>query len=1051
MFATMVAMQLLSAPAFGQEVKPWTVNYTIQLVPASQNPSFAPEPMVISGSIGIGGLANYSSIPFSGNLSLTQNVTGTLMVASDNPPSSYWLDYLTTDSPQYLVPILTTQYYHPYNWRFDKIGSSYRFHTESQRYEGYYGFVGQQSDYSIISDMLNYTTRVDEVEIRLKMSRARFITFNETAFYPLLSSVSFDTPSTYHLSSDSLSALVPAWMNTTQVSGAFTLVLPALPAPTSMDIPFTLNLSTPQPGLIDVGSPLMSTLSATSSTWLSDDKSFFINALLDDPETIGRIDEGQRDLSDALKSFAAGDMSAFGFSFSNAMKLTAETRQARNDTTFFAVYLISPIVIVFLFVVSAMVGHLAFNGKPSYIVAIFAAILAVSFIAHPALRIYALSIETDIRTIPSAVISIVLVGAAAYMIFKRAGAQTVYGLAISTAMRLIRARKLRGFLSLLAVIVVASSVVPTVTLKTTSPVLTSQAAVTQDHAFSTVFATWSVHVRTSSSDFTTEGLRPLYSGEADYLAEAAGLDPWTTVSVGKVILTTDEGSAAGALVVLDLTKLSQITGLPLGAQADNLSGKILLSSDIATGDLASAREVNVNGQIVQVAGLIQPNAIVAPDNRTLADLLLGVPILTGGFSISGARTTTLSGPFIGIMDRSEANEIGLSLFDLCVIGKSQNIQIQTLQDITLANRNWMTYVEPEARISVDAVLSYSFGVVSGSSLETVYATLPLTVAVGSWASQLVLMVIGGLVVMNVVVNSVIERRKEAITFSSLGASPSFVTNMFIAEGLTLGALGGAIGYAIGYAASTWLGVSSPAIRAELYTLTPLLLVLFLSMLTTALGSISPARSAILQIVPSREILKREVGEIRFDPNGDALIMVPMRIKITEWRKFSTFLRSLVNPPTTSYAYGLWIMEHKKVDSVDRLTVDYKSYAGALAERKMTYLIDVRPTSMGEFSGVELKVSGFPQWTDGHRILLKEMLYELKDQLITYTAYASTTAKLSPEEQMEDIKEQLVRMKAEREGLAKNLRDLDWAISDLEARADKLSKELGPSDKGAEGQ
>jgi len=54
--------------------------------------------------------------------------------------------------------------------------------------------------------------------------------------------------------------------------------------------------------------------------------------------------------------------------------------------------------------------------------------------------------------------------------------------------------------------------------------------------------------------------------------------------------------------------------------------------------------------------------------------------------------------------------------------------------------------------------------------------------------------------------------------------------------------------------------------------------------------------------------------------------------------------------------------------------------------------------------------------------------------------------LAPEEQMEDIREQLARMRTEREGLAKNLRDLDWAISDLEARADKLSKEPGQSTK-----
>jgi hypothetical protein len=1041
MLAMIVTMQLLVVPVFGQEPATWTINYVVRMVPARPDASSAPEPMAISGSIDLRGLPNSTSIIFSGSLSLEQNITGTLTVVSDNPPNYYWLNQITTDTPQYVASILASQYYRPYDWRFDKQGSLFRLYPVSRESGGYFYSTGSQTDYSIITDQLNYTTRVATVDVKLIMARATLITFNQTAFYPLLSSISFDTPSAYHLASDSSSALVPVWMNTVQLAGAFTMVLPALPTPRTVDIPFALNLSTRQPGIADVGRALMSTLNTTSSTWLNDDESFFLTALLDDPETIGRIEEGKRDLDKALKSLKAGDVTAFGFSFSNAMKLTAETRQAREDATFFAVYLIAPVVIVFLFVASALVGHLVFNGKPSYIAAIFVGILAVSFVAHPALRIYALSLETDVKTIPSVVITVVLVGATAYMVFKRAGAQTVYGLAISTAMRLTKARRLRGFLSLLAVVVVAASVVPTVTLKTTSPVLTSQTAVTEGHTFSSAFATWSVRIRTSTSDRTLEGLRPLLPGEDSYLADATKLDPWTTLSVSKVSLSVAGGSMTGALIVLDIDRLREITGLPFSQQANNLSDGIFLSADIAIGALESADWVDVNGRQVRVAGLFQPGTVVGPDNRTLTDLLLNVPILTGGFSLRGASTTTVGGPFLGILDRSKATEIGLSMFDLGVIGTAGNASVDDLGSVTMANRDWMTYVDPDAQISIDAVLSYRFGTISGPSLETVYATLPSTVALGSWPSQLLLMVIGGLVVMNVVVNSVIERRKEAITFSSLGASPSFVTNMFIAEGLTLGALGGAIGYALGYAASAWLGVSSPAIRAELYTLTPLVLVLFLSMLTTALGSIFPARSAILQIVPSREILKREVGEIRFDPNGDALIMVPMRIKITEWRKFSTFLRELVSPPTTSYAYGLWIMGHKRVNSIDTLTVDYKAFGGALAERKMTYLVDVRPTSMGEFSGVELKVSGFPEWSDGHKILLKDMLYQLKDDLIKYTAYAATTAKLSPEEEMQDIQEQLARMRKERDELDKNLRQLEWGISDLEARAAKLTKEL----------
>ena len=1038
---TIVAMQLLAIPVSGQDAGVWVINYTIRVVPASPDASFAPEPMVISGSIDLGGLS--TSIAFSGNLSLAQNVTGTLRVESENPPSSYWLDQFITDRPQYVVSIMPTQRYRLYNWEFEEEGSSYRFYPVASQYEGY-SFFGTEADYSDIRGDVNYTGREVTIDVKLMMASARLVSFDQTASYSLLSSISFDTPSTYHLSGDSSLALVPTWMNVTQLSGGYTVVLPALPDPRRATIPFILDLNTSQPGRVDMGTRLMSILNTTAATWLNDDENFFHDTLLDDPETIGRIEEGKRDLDKALESIAAGDTATFGFYMSNALKLTAEIRQARTDVTFFVVYFIAPIVITFLFIASAMVGHLVFNAQPSYIVGIFIGVLAVSFAAHPALRIYALSIELDIKTLPSIVVTVTLVGAAAYMVFKRAGAQTVYGLAISTAMRLMKARRFRGFLSLLAVVVVAASVVPTITLKTTSPVLASQTAISEDHKFSSAFATWSLHMKTSTSDTTMEGLRPLHPGEAGYLADAAKLDPWTTLSVSKADLSLAEGSVGGALAVLDLKRLSEIMGLSLSPQGGNLSEGILLSASIAIGPLASADWVNIDGEQVRVAGLFEPSALVGPDNRTLAELVLNVPILMGGFSLRGASMSTIGGPFLGILDRSKAEEIGLRVIDLGVIGKAGSVPVEELQDITLANRNWLTYVDAEAQLAVDAVLSYRFDIASGSSLKTIYAALPLMVAVGSWPSQLLLMVMGGLVVMNVVVNSVIERKKEAITFSSLGASPSFVTNLFIAEGITLGALGGTIGYAVGYAASAWLGVSSPAIRAELYTLTPLLLVLFLSMLTTALGSIFPARSAILQIVPSREILKREVGEIRFDPNGDALIMIPMRIKTTEWRKFSTFLRQLVNLPTTSYAYGLWIMEHKRVNFVDMLTVDFKAFEGSLAERKMTYLVDVRPISMGEFSGVELKVAGFPEWSGGHRMLLKNMLYELKDQLIKYTAYAGATGKLAPEEEMEDIQEQLVRMRKERDELEKNLRELEWGISDLEARATRLNKELDKS-------
>jgi len=1038
----MVLMQSVVGPTYGQDESTWLVSYEMRLSYAGTNSSYAPELANLSASIVLSGPGFWTSIPVEGNLSAAHNITGTAEIEAGNAPNYANIDDIWVGSPVYIVSLYISQrYYGLYDWEFTRDGSGYRFSTIQRSYRGW-GFEVTGSDYSSVMVIANDTTRQVHVDVNLMMARATLVALNFSDASAFMGQISFGIPTSFMLSTDGSLAMLPPWLNATTLPGSYVVSLPALPTATTVTIPISVEVSTAEASGTTAGGKLLADLAGTASTWLQQDEQFFRETLLDDSETMGRISEAMTDLVESEQLRAAGDVVDSGFLLTNALRLAAETREARDTAMFYSIYVIAPVVISFLLVVAALVSHLAFNGKTSYVVGIFLALLAVSFLCHPALRIYAVSVGIDAKSIPSIVATVVLLGAASFLVFKRAGAQTVYGLAFSTSLRMIKARKLRGFLSLLAVVVVATSVVPSVTLQGTSQVLASQISAEATRHVSWAYSTWAVKVQTPGGETVREGLRPLQPGEASYLASAASLGAWTTLSVAKGVLSVGDKSVTGTFVVADIAKLVDMLGLQFQQLDSNLSSGVLILGDVGVGPASAVAQVN--GRQVRVVGLVSSESLLAPKDEMLSDFLLNTPVMTGGLSMSGASARPIGGPLLGVVDSKSALALGLSLTDLAVVGELGSTSIdQTaaeLQSVTMANRDWLTYTNGQAQIHVEVVLSYEFDISAGSSASSVCATLPTTVAAGNWGAQLILMGIGGLIVMNVVMNSVVERRREAITFSSIGASPSFVTNLFIAEGVTLGALGGSIGYALGYAASAWLGVSSTAIKAELYTLTPLILVLVVSILTASLGSILPARSAILQIVPSREILKKEVGEIRFDPSGNALINLPIRIRSWQWKKFSEFLQNLVSPPITSFAYGLWITEYKKVNSVDRLIADYTAYGGALAERKVTYDVDVRPISMGEFDGVELKVSGHPEWTGGHKMLLKEMLYALKDRLIRYTV-DRTEIEETPEEEIEEIEAQLARMRAERGDLSKSLSLLDRGILALEEKEAELREKM----------
>lgn len=112
----------------------------------------------------------------------------------------------------------------------------------------------------------------------------------------------------------------------------------------------------------------------------------------------------------------------------------------------------------------------------------------------------------------------------------------------------------------------------------------------------------------------------------------------------------------------------------------------------------------------------------------------------------------------------------------------------------------------------------------------------------SYIFLVILVVIGGASMASSTFSNVIERRREIGTLMALGATPSFVTNLFLAKAVLLGLVGGIGGYVLGSVLAYFLGPRFADIAVQ-----PLpgllLLATGVAVCVTLLASYIPARRA----------------------------------------------------------------------------------------------------------------------------------------------------------------------------------------------------------------
>lgn len=148
---------------------------------------------------------------------------------------------------------------------------------------------------------------------------------------------------------------------------------------------------------------------------------------------------------------------------------------------------------------------------------------------------------------------------------------------------------------------------------------------------------------------------------------------------------------------------------------------------------------------------------------------------------------------------------------------------------------WMAATEDEARAMMRARrhLSYhapdNFGVVSPSSITGLWERLTgqiFAIAVGLTS---VFLVVGGIVIMNIMLASVVERTREIGIRKSLGARRRHIVMQFLVEAMTLTAVGGVVGILLA------VGVSALVRAAGLPAQTPVHAVVLALALSTGVG------------------------------------------------------------------------------------------------------------------------------------------------------------------------------------------------------------------------
>jgi len=926
------------------------------------------------------------------------------------------------------IAVVTDYYSAVQNWsvRFD--GKNYTYYVSQLRWGS---TTRIQPDDLILEYHADTVFRRISINLTLVASLAEIYVVDMTPLQRLDARIMFDEPKGTHIGyfeNGSRFLIARYNLSSVKLSGRYLLELHTLESiPTRLTLPFGMNLNLDRETL-KIGPVVFKALYNSTDSLIRATNEFLSETKIYAPDISAKLQQAKSYL-DELQPVNLNESGGINiFPLEGAIRLVCEASSGIGGLVLSSGMLIVPIVLTIILIVGAVVSHLIFNGSKKLTLVLFILFSLTAFEFHPGLRLTLFSTKAKalidlwsvsnfmfgmpflVLPVASAIISLILLLLTARMMFKYSGTASIYSLAASTAVRMLKSRRFRGALVILTVTTIAMATVPAITLKTAVPLITSFQETRRGENIVFFSKSWLARVKTStpagSSEEEYNGLFLMSYDEAVFHTEKLGMTEYTPICIAFY----KSPELEGLIIFANLTFMKKYLGLKFSG---DLKNGILIDKELLQKQ-SFPSQLNVMGLNLSVTGMFDKPTLLMLDGEGLENYLRNRPIFIGTinwdiiqtpfrltedvFLTEGNRLIIVSSPIIGLVDIGTVKNLPVLERVVTVIGTypaGNLVEIEDcLKSLISSHKTWLSRAVTTGGggIAIDVVTSYSATVRKGLQQENIQLGAPLLMAFGSWESVFIMILIGSLIILNAMLNSIYERRRESIIMSSLGASPSFITYLFLTEGLIIGVMGGCLGYVLGYAWAYSIGVSTPEIVTELYSLTPLILVFLISLLVTGVGSAFPAKEAILKIVPSKIMLVRGEVSIKTEKDGSRRASTPIRLKKDQLERFSSLIVDMARSHSYSL-YGIIIHSYEKDKDGARLNLSYKTISG-LSERIADYDVEIKYVPDKDFYNVELIVKGLERSSYAYveyKALIKSMLYELRDELLRITVSEQWTS------------------------------------------------------------
>jgi putative ABC transport system permease protein len=188
---------------------------------------------------------------------------------------------------------------------------------------------------------------------------------------------------------------------------------------------------------------------------------------------------------------------------------------------------------------------------------------------------------------------------------------------------------------------------------------------------------------------------------------------------------------------------------------------------------------------------------------------IGKELRIGGKGLEVVGVAKKKGSFLGFSQDNYA-KIPFSLHRKLFGSRSSiNISVKAVEEAVLSDSMDEVRSVLRARHHVDPGDSDDFSMLTAEGINDLWRSMTQTIFTVALFVVGISLVVGGIVIMNIMLVSVVERTREIGVRKAVGANQSDIVQQFLIEAVLLSCLGGAIGVAIAAAASEALAAWTP--------------------------------------------------------------------------------------------------------------------------------------------------------------------------------------------------------------------------------------------------